>query len=128
MKIYVYNNEIYSLENVTEVTRVSKKVVHIHYTGDVTNWSAVAYKDEEEMGKEIQKIANILSSPSTSNETILFDNLYFRKSDLVCTQLSGYHIKFIFGGHGGHLIETSIGYNSEKISKAKYQELLAKLQ
>lgn len=129
MKIYVYNNEIYSLENVTEVTRASEKIIHIHYANDVTNWSAVAYKDEEEMNKEIQKIANILSSsPSTPNETILFDNLYFRKADLVYTQLLGHYIKFAFGGHGGHLVETSIGYNSEKISKAKYQELLTKLQ
>ena len=128
MKIYVYDNEIYSLENVTEVTRASKKNVHIHYAGDITNWVAIGYKNEEEMTEEIQKIAEILSSPSTSNENILFDNLYFRKSDLVCTQLSGYHIKFIFGGRGGNLIETSIGYGSEKTSKAKYQELLARLQ
>ena len=128
MKIYVYNNEIYSLENVTEVTRASKKIIHIRYAGEATNWTAVGYKNEEEMNDEIQKIADILSSPDTSSENVLFDDLYFRRSDLVCAQLSGYHIKFIFGGRGGNLIETSIGYSSEKTSKAKYQELLAKLR
>jgi hypothetical protein len=125
MKIYTYGNQIVSLENVSKIFAMSSKTLAIEYATGGRN--QLCFYTAKDLDESIGKIAAILQE-SIEEVPILFEGLYFRKSDLAYVRLSNYSIDFTFGGRGGQLAKTTISYSSERTAKAKYQELLDKLK
>ena len=125
MKIYNDNEQIVSLENIRNINKISETALRAIYNDGKE--TILRFGNAEKTRQAMEKISLILQTEAEETP-IFFENLRFRKSDLVYTRLSAYSIYFVFGGRGGHLVEESITYGSEKSAKARYQELLEKLK
>ena len=125
MKIYADQKQIISLENVAHIWAATDTTLRIKYNDNSENY--IRFDDPKKLQEGLEKISLILQE---KNEDILiiFEDLQFRKSNLVYTRLSINSIHFAFGGRGGSLVETSVCYRSERAAKEKYQELLKKLK
>ena len=124
MKIFVYNNEIYSLENVTKITQASDKTLHIKYADRPNDWHAILFKNEEELAHGAKEIAEILHGSQASSDIIIFDNFCFDKKYFISAQPILRHIHICLGTKGGGIHETSIYYSSEKKCQERFAELL----
>lgn len=122
MKVYNDNEQIVSLENIRNISKVSDFTLRATYNDGKE--AMLRFNSAKETHEAMEKITLILQTEAEETP-ILFENLCFRKSDLVYTRLSTNRIHFVFGGH---LIEESIAYSSEKSAKTRYQELLEKLK
>ena len=125
MKVYNDNEQIVSLENIRNISKISEFTLRAIYNDGKE--AILRFNSAKETHEAMEKITLILQTEAEETP-ILFENLCFRKSDLVYTRLLINRIQFVFGGHGGHLVEESIAYSSEKSAKTRYQELLEKLK
>ena len=123
MKIFVYNNDIYSLENVDKITQASDKILHIRYV-DQPDWHAISFKNKEDLARGTKEIAEILRGSQASNDIIVFDNFCFDKKYFICAEPFVNNIHIYLGSKGGEMHEASLHYSSEKKCREKFAELL----
>ena len=128
MKIFVYNNEIYSLENVIKISQASDKILHIRYADRPNDWHAISFKNGEDLARGAKEIAEILCDSQTSSNIITFDNFCFDKRYFVSAQPTLYSIYIRLGSKGGKIYESSICYSSEKKCRERFAELLKMIE